>query len=57
MPCLSVFGARVPNMAAWQYVMTQVFAGINHRLSEEYTKIELPSAEAKDRYAAPARPS
>lgn len=29
--------------------MTQVFAGINHRLSEEYTKIELPSQEAKER--------
>ena len=31
------------------YVMTQVFAAINHRLSEEYTKIELPSLEAKER--------
>lgn len=29
--------------------MTQVFAAINHRLSEEYTKIDLPSQEAKDR--------
>ena len=32
-----------------QYVMTQVFAAINHRLSEEYTKIELPSLNAKER--------
>lgn len=32
-----------------QYVMSQVFAAINHRLSEEYTKIELPSLEAKNR--------
>jgi len=32
-----------------QYVMSQVFAAINHRLSEEYTKIELPSVEAKER--------
>lgn len=33
-----------------QYIMSQVFAAINHRLSEEYEKIELPSQEAKDRY-------
>ena len=32
-----------------QYVMTQVFAAMNFRLSEEYTKIELPSVEAKER--------
>lgn len=32
-----------------QYVMTQVFAALNHRLSEEYTKIELPSLDAKER--------
>ncbi|KAF8831107.1 hypothetical protein HHX47_DHR1000227 [Lentinula edodes] len=30
-------------------VMSQVFAAINHRLSEEYSKIELPHAEAKSR--------
>lgn len=30
--------------------MSQVFAAINHRLSEEYTKIDLQSQEAKDRY-------
>ena len=29
--------------------MTQVFAAMNFRLSEEYTKIELPSVEAKER--------
>ena len=33
-----------------QFVMTQVFAAINHRLSEEYATIELPSMEAKERY-------
>ncbi|KAH9930608.1 Vps54-like protein-domain-containing protein [Fomitopsis serialis] len=38
-----------------EFVMTQVFAGINHRLSEEYTKIELPSQEAKERLLADAR--
>ncbi|KAH8117189.1 Vps54-domain-containing protein [Phellopilus nigrolimitatus] len=32
-----------------EYIMSQVFAAINHRLSEEYGKIELPSQEAKDR--------
>ncbi|KAF9014055.1 Vps54-like protein-domain-containing protein [Cyathus striatus] len=38
-----------------EYVMTQVFAAINHRLSEEYTKIELPNQEAKTRLLADAR--
>jgi len=38
-----------------EYVMTQVFAAINHRLSEEYTKIELPSLEAKERLLADAK--
>ncbi|KAH9928538.1 Vps54-like protein-domain-containing protein [Epithele typhae] len=38
-----------------EYVMTQVFAALNHRLSEEYTKIELPSMEAKGRMLADAR--
>lgn len=33
--------------------MSQVFAAINHRLSEEYAKIELPSQEAKDRSVCP----
>jgi hypothetical protein len=35
--------------------MTQVFAGINHRLSEEYGKIELPTPEAKARYVTEFR--
>ncbi|KAI0797556.1 Vps54-like protein-domain-containing protein [Abortiporus biennis] len=38
-----------------EFVMTQVFAAINHRLSEEYTSIELPSQEAKDRLLADAK--
>ncbi|KAI8982849.1 Vps54-domain-containing protein [Trametes punicea] len=38
-----------------EFVMTQVFAAINHRLSEEYAKIELPSLEAKERLLADAR--
>ena len=33
----------------FQYVMTQVFAAINHRLSEEYGAINLPDQEAKTR--------
>ncbi|KDN48959.1 hypothetical protein RSAG8_02312, partial [Rhizoctonia solani AG-8 WAC10335] len=36
-------------------IMSQVFAAINHRLSEEYGKIELPSQEAKDRLLEDAR--
>jgi hypothetical protein len=32
--------------------MTQVFAAINHGLSEEYGKLELPHQEAKTRYVA-----
>ncbi|TFK42347.1 Vps54-like protein-domain-containing protein [Crucibulum laeve] len=38
-----------------EYVMTQVFAAINHRLSEEYGKIELPHQEAKTRLLADAK--
>ncbi|PBK78427.1 Vps54-domain-containing protein [Armillaria solidipes] len=38
-----------------QDVMTQVFAAINHRLSEEYTKLELPHAAAKTRLLVDAR--
>ncbi len=30
-------------------VMGQVFAAINHRLTEEYMSIELPSQAAKER--------
>ncbi|KAJ7582985.1 vacuolar protein sorting-associated protein 54 [Mycena floridula] len=36
-------------------IMTQVFAAINHRLSEEYTKIELPDDQAKARLLADAK--
>ncbi|CCO27693.1 hypothetical protein BN14_01679 [Rhizoctonia solani AG-1 IB] len=35
--------------------MSQVFAAINHRLSEEYGKIDLPTQEAKDRLIGDAR--
>jgi hypothetical protein len=35
--------------------MTQVFAAINHRLEEEYGKIELPDERAKERLLADAR--
>ncbi|KAL4067713.1 Vps54-like protein-domain-containing protein [Scleroderma citrinum] len=38
-----------------EYVMSQVFAAINHRLSEEYTNIEMQSQEAKDRMLEDAR--
>ncbi|KAF9227828.1 Vps54-domain-containing protein [Gyrodon lividus] len=38
-----------------EYVMSQVFAAINHRLSEEYTKIEVQSQEAKDRMMTDAQ--
>jgi vacuolar protein sorting-associated protein 54 len=39
-----------------EYVMSQVFAAINHRLSEEFAKIELPSREAKERCGFPLPP-
>jgi hypothetical protein len=29
--------------------MAQVFAAINHRLSEEYAQVELPNEEVKER--------
>jgi vacuolar protein sorting-associated protein 54 len=35
--------------------MTQVFAAINHRLSEEYGALELPNQEAKARLLADAK--
>ncbi|KAH8984052.1 Vps54-like protein-domain-containing protein [Lactarius akahatsu] len=41
--------------AVVEFVMTQVFAAINHRLSEEYTKIDLPTLEAKERLLTDAR--
>ncbi|CAE6340395.1 unnamed protein product [Rhizoctonia solani] len=40
---------------ASELIMSQVFAAINHRLSEEYGKIDLPSQEAKDRLLQDAR--
>ncbi|KAG9102162.1 hypothetical protein FS749_014941 [Ceratobasidium sp. UAMH 11750] len=40
---------------ASELIMSQVFAAINHRLSEEYTKIELPSQAAKDRLLEDAK--
>ena len=43
------------NHPIMQDVMTQVFAAINHRLSEEYGKIELPNPEAKSRCVAEFR--
>ncbi|EMD38072.1 hypothetical protein CERSUDRAFT_113213 [Gelatoporia subvermispora B] len=47
--------SRYTSTSVVEYVMSQVFAGINHRLSEEYTKIELPSQEAKERLLADVR--
>lgn len=41
--------------AVVEYVMSEVFATINHRLSEEYTKIELPTSDAKARLLTDAR--
>ncbi|KAF8637425.1 hypothetical protein AX17_002920 [Amanita inopinata Kibby_2008] len=38
-----------------EYVMTQVLAAINHRLSEEYGKIDIPHQEAKTRLLADAK--
>ena len=49
-------GAGAYDKDGTQYVMTQVFAAINHRLSEEYTKIELPSLDAKERCVFPHPP-
>lgn len=37
--------------------MSQVFAAINHRLSEEYGQIELQSQEAKDRHVTSVKSS
>ncbi|KAI5832533.1 Vps54-domain-containing protein [Schizophyllum commune Tattone D] len=38
-----------------EMVMTQVFAAINHRLSEEFTKIDLPHDHAKQRLLKDAK--
>ncbi|QRV99918.1 vacuolar protein sorting-associated protein 54 [Ceratobasidium sp. AG-Ba] len=40
---------------ASELIMSQVFAAINHRLSEEYTKIDLPNQPAKDRLLEDAK--
>lgn len=37
-----------------KFVMTQVYAAINHRLSEEFTRVELPSQGAKELYVKKA---
>jgi vacuolar protein sorting-associated protein 54 len=37
-------------MCGLQFVMMQVFAAINHQLSEEYSKIDLPTLDTKERY-------
>lgn len=36
--------------------MSEVLAAITHRLSEEYSRIELKSDEAKSRYVSPLLP-
>ncbi|KAH9980866.1 Vps54-like protein-domain-containing protein [Lactifluus volemus] len=46
---LSKVLSRYLASAVVEFVMTQVFAAINHRLSEEYTNIDLPTPEAKER--------
>lgn len=40
------------DVVVFKYVMSQVFAAINHRLSEEYSEIELPTPESKQRYVS-----
>ncbi|KAI0086385.1 Vps54-like protein-domain-containing protein [Irpex rosettiformis] len=47
--------SRYLSVSVVEFVMTQVFAAINHRLSEEYAAIDLPSLEAKERLLADAR--
>jgi len=47
--------SRYLSMPIVEYVMTQVFAAINHRLSEEYATIELPNQEAKGRLLVDAK--
>lgn len=45
-----LFRSNIKVEIRMQFIMSQVFAAINHRLSEEYAKIELPSQEAKERF-------
>ncbi|KAK7037969.1 Vps54 domain-containing protein [Favolaschia claudopus] len=47
--------SRHLSMAVVEDVMTQVFAAINHRLSEEYAKIVLPSEDARKGLLTDAR--
>ncbi|KZP21190.1 hypothetical protein FIBSPDRAFT_520567 [Athelia psychrophila] len=47
--------SRYLSIPVVEYVMTQVFAAMNHRLSEEYATIALPGPEAKDKMLADAR--
>ncbi|THG97756.1 hypothetical protein EW026_g4306 [Hermanssonia centrifuga] len=47
--------SRYLSLSIVEYVMTQVFAAINHRLSEEYAGIDLPSQESKERLLADAK--
>jgi vacuolar protein sorting-associated protein 54 len=47
--------SRYLSQSVVEYVMTQVFAAINHRLSEEYSAIDLPNQEAKSRLLADAK--
>jgi len=47
--------SRYLALSVVEYVMTQVFAAINHRLSEEYGAIYLPDQEAKTRLLADAK--
>ncbi|KAJ7085793.1 Vps54-like protein-domain-containing protein, partial [Mycena belliarum] len=47
--------SRHLSVAVVEDVMTQVFAAINHRLSEEYAKLVLPSEEARKGLLADAR--
>ncbi|KAG6830755.1 hypothetical protein H0H92_014836 [Tricholoma furcatifolium] len=47
--------SRYLSAAVVEFVMTQVFAAINHGLSEEYSKIILPHQEAKTRLLADAK--
>ncbi|KAI9509602.1 Vps54-like protein-domain-containing protein, partial [Russula earlei] len=47
--------SRYLSSAVVEFVMSEVFAAINHRLSEEYIKIELPTFDAKERLLTDAR--
>ncbi|KAF7967260.1 hypothetical protein HWV62_35057 [Athelia sp. TMB] len=47
--------SRYLSVPVVEYVMTQVFAAMNHRLSEEYAAIDLPTPEAKEKMLADAR--